>query len=118
LRHYQRHSVAHAPLSARVRPHLSPQILLDVHQALEQSAHSGQSIGRRGTHRSDAVDLGARAGLGAGHAVSALPSSALALRPQLAQALALGGLVCSARGEALTPLGDAYHSSAPTMQTA
>jgi hypothetical protein len=61
-------------------PHLSPQILLNVHQALEQSAHSGQSIGRRGTHRSDAVELGARAGLGAGHAVTALPTSSLPLR--------------------------------------
>jgi len=62
------------------RPHLSPQILLDVHQTRQQPTHSGQSIGRRGTHRSDAVDLGARAGLGAGHAVTALPTSSLALR--------------------------------------
>ena len=117
MRHYKRHSVAHAPLPATIRPHLGSQFLLDVHQALKQPTHSGQSIGRRGAHRSDAVELGARAGLGAGHTVSALPTSSLALRSQAAQALSLGGLVCSARGEVLTPLGDAYHSSAPSMAT-
>jgi len=99
------------------RPHLSPQILLDVHQTRQQPTSSGQPIGWRGAVCGEPLDLDAGALLGVCHTRSALSATASALRPQLAQALALGGLVCSARGEVLTPLGDAYHSSAPSMAT-
>ena len=117
MRHYKRHSVAHAPLPRLMPPHLSPQILLNVHQTRQQPTHGGQPIGWRGAVCGEPLDLDAGALLGVCHTRSALSATASALRPQLAQALALGGLVCSARGEALTPLGDAYHSSAPSMAT-
>ena len=100
------------------RPNLSPQILLNVHQTRQQPTHGGQPIGWRGAVCGEPLDLDAGALLGVCHTRSALSATASALRPQLAQTLTLGGLLGSALGEPLSPLGDAHHSSAPSIATA